>query len=249
MTPPRAPRRKTAAAVRVVAQAGLNFESADDIVCGVDEAGRGPLAGPVVAAAVIFDPTKPMIRGLDDSKALTALKREALYDKIVDRALAYCIASATVEEIDSLNILHATMLAMKRAVEGLSVVPTLVKVDGNRCPTLSIRSEAVIGGDALVKSISAASILAKVARDRMLLELHEAYPVYGFDAHAGYGTPQHLAALRDHGPCEHHRRSFAPVREAHLRFGTGVPLPSADAVIVAEALLLDDDAFGEAGLP
>ncbi|MEX3785221.1 ribonuclease HII [Paraburkholderia sp. BR14374] len=248
MTPPRAPRRKTAAAVRVVAQAGLNFESADDIVCGVDEAGRGPLAGPVVAAAVIFDPTKPMIRGLDDSKALTALKREALYDKIVDRALAYCIASATVEEIDSLNILHATMLAMKRAVEGLSVVPTLVKVDGNRCPTLSIRSEAVIGGDALVKSISAASILAKVARDRMLLELHEVYPVYGFDAHAGYGTPQHLAALRDHGPCEHHRRSFAPVREAHLRFGTGVPLPSADAVIVADALLLDDDAFGEAGL-
>ncbi|MBB5404602.1 ribonuclease HII [Paraburkholderia youngii] len=248
MNPPRAPRRKTAAAVRVVAQAGLNFESADDIVCGVDEAGRGPLAGPVVAAAVIFDPTKPMIRGLDDSKALTALKREALYDKIVDRALAYCIASATVEEIDSLNILHATMLAMKRAVEGLSVVPTLVKVDGNRCPTLSIRSEAVIGGDALVKSISAASILAKVARDRMLLELHEAYPVYGFDAHAGYGTPQHLAALRDHGPCEHHRRSFAPVREAHLRFGTGVPLPSADAVIVADALLLDDDAFGDAGL-
>ncbi|MEM5293194.1 ribonuclease HII [Burkholderia sp. JPY481] len=248
MTPPRAPRRKTAAAVRVVAQAGLNFESADDIVCGVDEAGRGPLAGPVVAAAVIFDPAKPMIRGLDDSKALTALKREALYEKIVDRALAYCIASATVEEIDSLNILHATMLAMKRAVEGLSVVPTLVKVDGNRCPTLSIRSEAVIGGDALVKSISAASILAKVARDRMLLELHEAYPVYGFDAHAGYGTPQHLAALRDHGPCEHHRRSFAPVREAHLRLGTGVPLPSADAVIVADALLLDDDAFGDAGL-
>ncbi|MGF6548629.1 ribonuclease HII [Paraburkholderia youngii] len=248
MTPPRAPRRKTAAAVRVVAQAGLNFESADDIVCGVDEAGRGPLAGPVVAAAVIFDPTKPMIRGLDDSKALTALKREALYDKIVDRALAYCIASATVEEIDSLNILHATMLAMKRAVEGLSVVPTLVKVDGNRCPTLSIRSEAVIGGDALVKSISAASILAKVARDRMLLELHQAYPMYGFDAHAGYSTPQHLAALREHGPCEHHRRSFAPVREAHLRFGTGVPLPSADAVIVADALLLDDDAFGDAGL-
>ncbi|MEX3814598.1 ribonuclease HII [Paraburkholderia sp. BR13439] len=248
MNPPRSPRRKTAAAVRVVAQAGLNFESADDIVCGVDEAGRGPLAGPVVAAAVIFDPTKPMIRGLDDSKALTALKREALYGKIVERALAYCIASATVEEIDSLNILHATMLAMKRAVEGLSVVPTLVKVDGNRCPTLSIRSEAVIGGDALVKSISAASILAKVARDRMLLELHEAYPVYGFDAHAGYGTPQHLAALRDHGPCEHHRRSFAPVREAHLRFGTGVPLPSADAVIVADALLLDDDAFGDAGL-
>ncbi|EEA00876.1 Ribonuclease H [Burkholderia sp. H160] len=248
MTGARAPRRKTAAVVRVVAQTGLNFESAEDIVCGVDEAGRGPLAGPVVAAAVIFDPAKPMIRGLDDSKALSANKREALYDKIVERALAYCIASASVEEIDSLNILHATMLAMKRAVEGLSVVPTLVKVDGNRCPTLSIRSEAVIGGDALVKSISAASILAKVTRDRMLVELHQAYPMYGFDAHAGYGTPQHLAALREHGPCEHHRRSFAPVREAHLRFGTGVPLPAADAVVVADALLLDDDPFGAAGL-
>ncbi|APA84587.1 ribonuclease HII [Paraburkholderia sprentiae WSM5005] len=248
MTVVRAPGRKSAAAVRVVAQAGLSFESADDIVCGVDEAGRGPLAGPVVAAAVIFNPAKPMIRGLDDSKVLSALKREALYDKIVERALAYCIASATVEEIDSLNILHATMLAMKRAVEGLSVVPTLVKIDGNRCPTLSIRSEAVISGDALVKCISAASILAKVTRDRMLLELHQTYPMYGFDAHAGYGTPQHLAALREHGPCEHHRRSFAPVREAHLRFGTGVPLPGADAVIAADALLLDGDAFGEAGL-
>jgi ribonuclease HII len=248
MTAARAPRRKTAAAVRVVAQAGLNFASADDVVCGVDEAGRGPLAGPVVAAAVIFDPAKPMIRGLDDSKALSALKREALYEKIVDRALAYCVASATVEEIDSLNILHATMLAMKRAVEGLSVVPTLVKVDGNRCPTLGIRSEAVVGGDALVKSISAASILAKVTRDRMLLELHQTFPMYGFDAHAGYGTPQHLAALREHGPCVHHRRSFAPVREAHLRFGTGVPLPAADAVVVADALLLDNDAFGEAGV-
>ncbi|MCC8404673.1 ribonuclease HII [Paraburkholderia sp. MMS20-SJTN17] len=244
----RAPRGKTGAVARVAAQIGLNFESAEDIVCGVDEAGRGPLAGPVVAAAVIFDPAKPMIRGLDDSKALTANKREALYDKIVERALAYCIASATVEEIDSLNILHATMLAMKRAVEGLSVVPTLVKVDGNRCPALSIRSEAVIGGDALVKSISAASILAKVARDRMLVELHQAYPMYGFDAHAGYGTPQHLAALREHGPCEHHRRSFAPVREAHLRLGTGVPLPAADAVIMTDTLLLDDNAFGEAGL-
>ena len=246
MTAARAPRRKTTAVVRVAAQAGLNFESVDDIVCGVDEAGRGPLAGPVVAAAVIFDPAKPMIRGLDDSKVLTANKREALYDKIVERALAYCVASATVEEIDSLNILHATMLAMKRAVEGLAVVPTLVKVDGNRCPTLSIRSEAVIGGDALVKSISAASILAKVTRDRMLVELHHTYPMYGFDAHAGYGTPQHLAALREHGPCEHHRRSFAPVREAHLRFGTGVP--AVDAVIVADTLLLDGDAFGEARL-
>jgi ribonuclease HII len=247
MTAARAPGRKTAAVVRRAAQAGLNFESADDIVCGVDEAGRGPLAGPVVAAAVIFDPSKPMIRGLDDSKALTARKREELYDKIVDRALAYCVASATVEEIDSLNILHATMLAMKRAVEGLSVVPTLVKVDGNRCPTLTIRSEAVIGGDALVKSISAASILAKVTRDRMLLDLHQSFPIYGFDAHSGYGTPQHLAALREHGPCEHHRRSFAPVREAHQRFGTGVSLRVAEAIVVSE-VLLDDGGFGEAGV-
>jgi ribonuclease HII len=216
VTGARAPRRQSASAA---AQPGFNFNGPDEIVCGVDEAGRGPLAGPVVAAAVIFDPTKPMIRGLDDSKVLTAKKRDELYDKIVDRALAYCIASASVEEIDTLNILHATMLAMKRAVEGLAVMPTLVKIDGNRCPVLNIRSEAVIGGDALVKSISAASILAKVTRDRMLLDLHQTFPVYGFDAHSGYGTPQHLAALYEHGPCEHHRRSFAPVREAHLRFG------------------------------
>lgn len=252
-----APRRKTAAVAGAAGsagrQVGLNFETPDDIICGVDEAGRGPLAGPVVAAAVIFDPSKPMIRGLDDSKALSAKKRDELYDKIVDRALAYCIASATVEEIDSLNILHATMLAMKRAVEGLSVTPTLVKIDGNRCPTLSVRSEAVIGGDALVKCISAASILAKVTRDRMLLELHQTYPLYGFNAHAGYGTPQHLAALREHGPCEHHRRSFAPVREAHMRFGTGVPLPAGEVIVVPDMLangmlddaMLDRDAFGE----
>ncbi len=229
-------------------QAGLNFETADEIVCGVDEAGRGPLAGPVVAAAVIFDPAKPRIRGLDDSKVLSAKKREELYEKIVDRALSFCVASATVEEIDTLNILHATMLAMKRAVEGLSVAPTLVKIDGNRCPTLSMRSEAVIGGDALVAQISAASILAKVTRDRMLLQLHEVHPVYGFDAHAGYGTPQHLRALLEHGPCEHHRRSFAPVREAHLRFGTGAPLPAVDMIVMPGTLadtIPDEDAFGE----
>ena len=228
MTGERVARRKSAA---VAAQPGFNFNAADEIVCGVDEAGRGPLAGPVVAAAVIFDPSKPMIRGLDDSKVLTAKKRDELYDKIVERALAFCVASASVEEIDALNILHATMLAMKRAVEGLTVVPTLVKIDGNRCPVLSIRSEAIIGGDALVKSISAASILAKVTRDRMLLELHQTFPVYGFDAHSGYGTPQHLAALREHGPCEHHRRSFAPVREAHLRLGKlPVSAPGAESM-------------------
>ncbi|SAL81012.1 ribonuclease HII [Caballeronia choica] len=223
-------------------QRGLNFDSPDEIVCGVDEAGRGPLAGPVVAAAVIFDPAKPRIRGLDDSKVLSAKKREELYEKIVDRALSFCVASATVEEIDTLNILHATMLAMKRAVEGLSVAPTLVKIDGNRCPILAIRSEAVIGGDALVAQISAASILAKVTRDRMLLQLHQVHPVYGFDAHAGYGTPQHLAALRDHGPCEHHRRSFAPVREAHARFGIVLPEIAPGVIEAAAAADQDPDA-------
>ncbi|EKS9916387.1 ribonuclease HII [Burkholderia multivorans] len=194
-------------------QAGFDFSRPDEIVCGVDEAGRGPLAGPVVAAAVILDPARP-IDGLDDSKVLSAKKRDALYELIVSNARAYCVASASVDEIDSLNILHATMLAMKRAVEGLSVLPTLAQIDGNRCPTLSVRAEAIVSGDALVPSISAASILAKVTRDRMLVDLHERFPVYGFNVHAGYGTPQHLAALREHGPCEAHRRSFAPVREA-----------------------------------
>lgn len=225
-------------------QVALNFDSPLDIVCGVDEAGRGPLAGPVVAAAVILDP-KRRIRGLDDSKVLTAKKREALYEKIVERSVAYCVASASVEEIDRLNILHATMLAMKRAVEGLSVTPTLARIDGNRCPVLAVRSEAVIGGDALVPAISAASILAKVTRDRMLAELHERFPVYGFDAHAGYGTPQHLAALTAHGPCEHHRRSFAPVRAAFERLGISVALAgTAEAASVEAAEALAEDAFG-----
>lgn len=219
-------------------QAGLLFESPDDIVCGVDEAGRGPLAGPVTAAAVILDPARP-IAGLDDSKALSAKARDALYDLIVERSLAWCVASATVEEIDKLNILQATMLAMRRAVEGLSVTPTLAKIDGNRCPVLSVRSEAVIGGDALVPSISAASIIAKVTRDRMLVKLHEMYPMYGFDAHAGYGTAQHLAALREYGPCEHHRRTFAPVREAYALHG----VVRAGAPAASGADGRDDDAF------
>ncbi|CAM2192866.1 ribonuclease HII [Paraburkholderia kururiensis] len=229
-------------------QAGLEFNAPEDIVCGVDEAGRGPLAGPVVAAAVILDRARP-IRGLDDSKVLSAKKREALYEKIVMRAVAYCVASASVEEIDTLNILHATMLAMKRAVEGLGVTPTLARIDGNRCPVLAVRSEAVIGGDALVPSISAASILAKVTRDRMLLELHETFPMYGFDAHAGYGTPQHLAALREHGPCEHHRRSFAPVREAYALHGLSLVLPGRENVVSAVVSAGDadlDDAFAVA---
>ena len=247
MTHPQSPRSSQSSQSSQPSQGALDFNSPLDIVCGVDEAGRGPLAGPVVAAAVILNP-KRRIRGLDDSKVLSAKTREALYEKIVERSLAYCVASASVEEVDQLNILHATMLAMKRAVEGLSLTPTLARIDGNRCPQLSVRSEAVIGGDALVPAISAASILAKVTRDRMLVELHERFPVYGFDAHAGYGTPQHLAALAAHGPCEHHRRSFAPVRAAYARLGVTVTLAANTSVSVIPVDEFGDDAFGEAML-
>ncbi len=212
MSPTRVLRGRAAA----LGPVALHVDEPGEIVCGVDEAGRGPLAGPVVAAAVILDPAQP-IAGLDDSKALSAKKRERLYEQIVASARAYCIASASVAEIDELNILHATMLAMQRAVVGLVVTPTLAQIDGNRCPQLAVRSVAIIGGDALVPSISAASILAKVTRDQMLDELHVRFPIYGFDAHAGYGTARHLAALREHGPCEHHRRSFAPVRAALMQ--------------------------------
>lgn len=182
------------------------------LVAGVDEAGRGPLMGPVVAAAVILDELNP-IKGLADSKKLTALRREKLYDEIRAKALCCSIALATVEEIDSINILQATMLAMKRAVEGLRLKPNKVLVDGNRLPTLAILSEAIVGGDALVASISAASILAKVHRDRWCAEFHLEYPQYGFADHKGYGTAEHLAALREHGACPQHRKSFAPVAE------------------------------------
>jgi ribonuclease HII len=180
------------------------------ITCGVDEAGRGPLAGAVYAAAVILDPGR-QIRGLKDSKVLNAQKREDLAAKIKDRAQAWCIAYADVEEIDRLNILQASLLAMKRAVEGLSLAPEMALVDGNQAPALSCWIETVIEGDAKVPSISAASILAKTARDAALVALHERFPVYGFDQHKGYPTPDHLARLRQHGPCEVHRRSFAPV--------------------------------------
>lgn len=182
------------------------------LTAGVDEAGRGPLMGPVVAAAVILDELNP-IKGLADSKKLTALRREKLYDEIRAKALCCSIALATAEEIDSLNILQATMLAMRRAVEGLRLKPNKVLVDGNRLPTLVILSEAIVGGDALVPSISAASILAKVHRDRWCAEFHLQYPQYGFADHKGYGTAEHLAALREHGACPQHRRSFAPVAE------------------------------------
>lgn len=183
------------------------------LVAGVDEAGRGPLAGPVVAAAVILDDHKP-IKGLVDSKKLTPLRREKLFDEIRAKALCCSVALATVEEIDRLNILQATMLAMQRAVKGLRLKPAKVLVDGNRLPVLDVVAEAIVSGDALVPAISAASILAKVTRDRMLDELHAQHPLYGFDRHKGYGTAQHLAALREHGPLPEHRRSFAPVAQA-----------------------------------
>ncbi|HEY3047670.1 MAG TPA: ribonuclease HII [Polaromonas sp.] len=182
------------------------------LMAGVDEAGRGPLAGPVVAAAVILDDLNP-IHGLADSKKLTPLRREKLYDEIRAKALCCSIAQASVEEIDSLNILQATMLAMKRAVEGLRLKPNKVLVDGNRLPTLGILAEAIVKGDALVPSISAASILAKVYRDRWCEAFHLEYPQYGFAGHKGYGTAVHLAALREHGACPQHRKSFAPVAE------------------------------------
>lgn len=180
-------------------------------VCGVDEAGRGPLAGPVYAAAVILDPLRP-IDGLDDSKKLSEKKRERLNLIIREQSLAYCVAFATVEEIDQLNILQATMLAMRRAVEGLPVPADEALIDGNRCPALSIPARAIIGGDALEPSISAASILAKTARDAEMRRLHEDFPQYALDRHKGYDTAAHRAALAIHGPAFFHRRSFAPIR-------------------------------------
>ncbi|MEY2618671.1 MAG: hypothetical protein RL522_1673 [Pseudomonadota bacterium] len=196
----------------LVAQASLDWDPLG-LIAGVDEAGRGPLAGPVVAAAVILDDTQP-IAGLADSKVLTALRRERLFDEIRAKALCCSIAQASVLEIDRLNILQATMLAMQRAVEGLRLKPVKVLVDGNRLPTLGVLSEAIVGGDARVAAISAASILAKVHRDRLCAALHEQYPQYGFAGHKGYGTPEHLQALREHGACPEHRRSFSPVAAA-----------------------------------
>lgn len=184
----------------------------NDLLCGVDEAGRGPLCGPVVAAAVILDPARPIV-GLADSKKLSEKRRNALAIEIREKALAWCIAEASVAEIDRLNILHATMLAMQRAVAGLSVVPARVQVDGNRCPRLDVPCEAVVKGDSLVAEISAASILAKTARDALLVELDRRYPQYGLAGHKGYPTAAHLAALKAHGACEIYRTSFGPVRD------------------------------------
>lgn len=182
----------------------------DGLVCGVDEAGRGPLAGPVVAAAVILDPARP-IAGLNDSKKLSAKKRVALAGLIRERALAWAVAEASVEEIDQLNILHASMLAMQRAVAALQVTPERALIDGNRCPSLAMPAEAVVQGDAKVAAIAAASILAKTVRDEGMLVLHAQYPHYGFDRHMGYPTAAHCAALAAHGVSPVHRRSFAPV--------------------------------------
>ena len=184
------------------------------LIAGVDEAGRGPLAGPVVAAAVILDDLHP-IPGLADSKKLSPAKRERLYDEIRAKALCCSVAEASVEEIDRLNILQATLLAMRRAVEGLRLKPAKVLVDGNRLPPLPMLAEAIVKGDNKVAAISAASILAKVTRDRWCASLHHEYPHYGFDGHKGYGTAEHLAALQTHGPCPQHRQSFAPVAHAH----------------------------------
>jgi len=194
-----------------VKQAALAWGAAG-LVAGVDEAGRGPLAGPVVAAAVILDDLQP-IKGLADSKLLTPRRREKLFDEIRAKALCCSIAQASVEEIEELNILQATLLAMRRAVDGLRLKPNLVLVDGNRLPLLAMRSEAIIRGDALVAAISAASILAKVQRDRWCVELDLQYPQYGFARHKGYGTAEHLAALRLHGACPQHRKTFRPVLE------------------------------------
>lgn len=184
------------------------------VIAGVDEVGRGPLAGPVVTAAVILAPDDPLMGQYRDSKKLSEKKRLRFYHHIRRSALGYTVAQASVEEIDRLNILHATMLAMRRAVDGLPELPTRVLVDGNRCPELRVPVEAIIGGDDSVQQIAAASIVAKVVRDRMMRHLHHRFPQYDFIRHKGYGTRAHLDALRDFGPSPWHRHSFAPVRAA-----------------------------------
>ncbi|MEA9734210.1 ribonuclease HII [Xanthomonas campestris] len=209
------------------------------LIAGVDEAGRGPLAGPVAVAAVVFDPAKPRINGLDDSKQLSAERREQLYARIVDRALAWSVVLIDSEEIDRINIYQATMLGMRRAVEGVAHVAGFARIDGNRVPKgLPFPAEALIGGDALDRAIMAASIVAKVTRDRLMRELHAQHPEYRFDLHKGYSTPAHLAALQTHGPCPQHRRSFAPVRRAlgleTAQTAWDVPCAPADGLLLAE---------------
>lgn len=200
-------------------------------IAGVDEAGRGPLAGPVVVAAVVLRPGRTPVNGLADSKQLNAQRREQLFERIVERATAWHVVAVEVADIDRLNIYQATMLGMRLAVEGVAHAAELARIDGNALPRgLPCPAEAWIGGDARDRAIMAASILAKVTRDRLMRELHEQWPHYGFDVHKGYSTPAHLAALRAHGPCPHHRRSFAPVREAA---GQALPAPIQPAVVIA----------------
>jgi ribonuclease HII len=182
------------------------------LIAGVDEVGRGPLAGPVVAAAVILDPNNP-IEGLADSKKLSEKKREALFDIICENALSFAITRAEVEEIDTINIFQASLLAMKRAIEQLAIQPEKVLVDGSHCPRIELPCEAIIKGDQKVQAISAASIIAKVSRDREMIALHQQFPEYGFAQHKGYPTKQHLAALQTHGVTDYHRRSFSPVKK------------------------------------
>lgn len=183
-------------------------------IAGVDEAGRGPLAGPVAVAAVVFDPARPRINGLDDSKALTAARRDQLYDRILERALAWHIVLVDASTVDRLNIYQATLQGMREVVAAVAHAADLARIDGNVVPKgLVLPGEALIGGDAIDRAIMAASILAKVSRDRYMQQVHARFPQFGFDQHKGYGTPAHLAALREHGPCEEHRRSFAPVRD------------------------------------
>lgn len=191
----------------------MKHNNPEQLIAGVDEVGRGPLVGDVVTAAVILDPTRP-IEGLNDSKKLSEKKRNALYEQIIEHALCWNVGRASPAEIDKLNILHATMLAMTRAVEGLSVQPHHVKVDGNRCPPWSYSSEAIVKGDGTVAEISAASIIAKVTRDREMQQLHDAHPDYGFDQHKGYPTKLHLQKLMTLGPLPQHRMSFKPVQTA-----------------------------------
>jgi ribonuclease HII len=216
----------------------LSFFTSATNVCGVDEAGCGPLAGPVFAAAVILDPGRP-IRGLRDSKILPADTREKLADRIRERALSWAVASASVEEIDAINILQARLLAMRRAVDALAVEPGHVLVDGNQLPRLRFTCEAVVKGDAKVAAISAASILAKTARDALMKALHAEHPHYGFDQHVGYATPQHLASLALHGACPIHRRSFAPVRAAIEARTNGVTVDVATLTATVPAWIDD----------
>ena len=206
------PSKKSSKAEKAVPRQSSLPWDISGLVAGVDEAGRGPLAGPVVAAAVILDDQNP-IAGLADSKKLSAARREWLFDEIRAKSLCFSIAQASVQEIDQLNILQATLLAMKRAVEGLRLAPKKVLVDGNRLPVLSMMAQAIVQGDALVPAISAASILAKVHRDRWCAAIDLTYPEYGFSQHKGYGTAQHLAALKMHGACPEHRKTFRPVAQ------------------------------------